>query len=231
MATLIDKTIFAIKILNDYFFPITPNLKLASTITLGNSGASFTVDPKNLNEKSVIYSIGTGTDISFDLALIEKYYSTIYAFDPTPKSVDWIRQQKIPKQFIFEDIGVADYDGRADFFPPENPDYVSHTLITGVRKNADSVSVKVERLSTIMKRHNHEKIDLLKMDIEGAEYGVIDNLIKDKLNIKQIVVEFHHRFKGFKIFETRHAVLKLKNAGYELFAVSPSGEEFSFVKN
>lgn len=230
MLNLVDKIIFATKIINDYLFPITPNIELSSAITLGNTGASFTIDPENLNKKSIIYSFGVGFDISFDISLIERYNSTIYAFDPTPKSEDWIKQQKLPKQFIFEGIGIADYDGEANFFPPENPNHISHTLINGTRKNKDSFSVRVEQLTTIMKKHGHEKIDLLKMDIEGAEYRVIDNLIKNKLSIDQIVVEFHHRFKGFRILETKHAVQKLKNAGYELFAVSPNGEEFSFIK-
>ncbi|PIX57090.1 MAG: FkbM family methyltransferase [Candidatus Yonathbacteria bacterium CG_4_10_14_3_um_filter_43_12] len=230
MTGLIDKIIFAVKILNDYFFPITPDVLIPSAITLGNSGASFTIAPNQINKESIIYSFGVGFDISFDLALIEKYDSTIYAFDPTPRSADWINQQKLPKQFIFEDIGVAAHDGLVEFFPPENPDYISHTIVSGTRTKADSFSVKVEQLSTIMKRLHHDKIDLLKMDIEGAEYVVIDDLLRENLSIRQIVVEFHHRFKGFKILETRHAVKKLRNAGYKLFSVSTNNEEFSFIK-
>jgi len=34
---------------------------------------------------AVVYSLGIGEDISFDLALIEKYGARVHAFDPTPK--------------------------------------------------------------------------------------------------------------------------------------------------
>jgi len=34
------------------------------------------------------------------------------------------------------------------------------------------------------------------MDIEGAEYEVIDDLIASGIRPKQILVEFHHRFKN-----------------------------------
>lgn len=231
MSRLTDKTIFIIKFLHDYFFPITPDTDVASATTLGNYGASFTIDPRGLDQNSVVYSFGVGFDISFDLALIENYGSKVYAFDPTPKSVDWLKKQKTPQEFVFSNIGIADYDGQAEFFPPENPEHVSHTMVHGIRAKEMSLSVKVERLSTIMKRYGHKKIDLLKMDIEGAEYGVIDDIIKEKLSVHQIVVEFHHRFRGFGILQTRQAVKKLKDDGYKLFSVSTNGEEFSFVKD
>jgi len=102
-------------------------------------------------------------------------------------------------------------------------------MMLGIKNKKESIFVKVESLSTIMQRLGHKEIDLLKMDIEGAEYKVIDDLIKDKLPIRQIAVEFHHRFREFGILKTRQYVKKLRNTGFRLFYVSPSGEEFSFT--
>ena len=230
MNRIINKIIFAIKYLYDSFFPIQRDFNLDSAVALGNHGASFTIG-RRFDSDSIVYSFGVGFDISFDLALIEKYGLTVYAFDPTPGSVAWLKKQKLPRQFIFSDIGVADYDGQAEFFPPENPDHISHTMISGMKNKKESLFMKVESLSTIMQRLDHKEIDLLKMDIEGAEYKVIDDLIKDKLPIRQIAVEFHHRFREFGILKTRQYVKKLRNAGYKLFYVSLSGEELSFIKD
>jgi hypothetical protein len=41
---------------------------------------------------------------------------------------------------------------------------------------------------------SHQKIDILKMDIEGAEYSALKNMMNSGINISQICVEFHHRF-------------------------------------
>jgi Methyltransferase FkbM domain len=76
----------------------------------------------------------------------------------------------------------------------------------------------------------HAHIDLLKMDIEGAEYAVIDDLVDSNIRPAQILVEFHHRMPGIGPERTRHAVLQLRRAGFGLFAVSPSGEEYSFIR-
>ena len=52
------------------------------------------------------------------------------------------------------------------------------------------IEVGVKRLSQIMKEYSHQKIDLLKIDIEGAEYKVIDSIIEDSVDIRVICVEF-----------------------------------------
>ena len=71
--------------------------------------------------------------------------------------------------------------------------------------------------------------DLLKMDIEGFEYGVIDDVLAGPLRPAQWAIEFHHRMMHFDPDQTRRAVGQLEAAGYRLFAVSNVGHEYSFV--
>ena len=199
-------------------------------ITFGNSGANFTIASNQLNTSSVVYSFGVGTDISFDLSLIEKYNLTVFAFDPTPKSIAWIKSQQLPKEFILNEYGLAHYDGTAQFTPPDNPNHVSHSIIESPSKKPNAFSVEVRTLSTIMKELGHDHIDVLKMDIEGAEYDVIENILNAKLNIKQWLIEFHHRFESIGVQKTKNAISLLNQNGYKIFDVSDTGEEFSFIK-
>jgi FkbM family methyltransferase len=196
---------------------------------LGNKGASWTIHPDDLSDKSIVYSFGVGEDISFDLALIEKFGITIHAFDPTPKSIGWVKSQQLPKQFVLHEIGLAAYDGVANFALPENPDHVSATIL---HKSSTSnfFNAEVRRLKTITSELSHSSIDILKMDIEGAEYDVLDDFISSDIEIKQLLVEFHHRFDGIGIRKSQEAIQKLRKAGYAIFSVSPNGEEFSFMK-
>src|SRR5690349_12987182 len=59
---------------------------------LGAENASWVISPDYLSPHSVVYSLGVGNEIRFDLLLIEKFSVDVYAFDPTPESVAWINE-------------------------------------------------------------------------------------------------------------------------------------------
>ncbi len=94
-------------------------------------------------------------------------------------------------------------------------------------KNA--IQVPVFRLQTILQRLNHRRLDILKMDVEGAEYQVIQQLCESDFEIGQLLVEFHHRFAAVGWQQTQTAVHALQQKGFKTFFVSPTVEEFSFL--
>ena len=139
-----------------------------SKVSLGNEGACWCVSPEGISESSVVYSVGVGEDISFDLDLIQRYRLRVHAFDPTPRSIGWVQSQVLPEEFVFHSYGVAGFDGTCLFSPASDPAYVSHTLLP--RSTPwPAVELPVYRLATIMKMLGNTAIDVLKMDIEGAE--------------------------------------------------------------
>lgn len=197
---------------------------------LGAENACFTIHAESLNNDSVIYSFGVGTDISFDLALMQKFHCKVHAFDPTPKSIKWVKEKGTPKNFIFHPFGLAGKSGKLDLYLPENENHVSGSLLSDMLSSHSKTTVDVYDLPSVMKSLGHQRIDILKMDIEGSEYEVIQNIIENQLDIKQILVEFHHRFKNIGIKKTKSAICVLNEAGYRIFDISPSGEEFSFIR-
>ena len=195
----------------------------------GSDFGGWSVATEILTKDSVIYSVGVGEDISFDLALIDRFGVTIYAFDPTPRSIEWVRRQSLPDGFVLCKYGLADLDGEVVFNPPENPEHISHTILDRPAVNEKGIIVPVKKLETIMKDLGHNRIDVLKMDIEGAEYQVIQDLSQSNIRPSQILVEFHHRFLDVGLEKTRAAITQLNDMGYCLFSVSDSGEEFGFI--
>ena len=155
----------------------------------------------------------------------------IYAFDPTPKSIEWVKRQNLPKQFVLKEYGLADFDGKAKFHPPENPDYISATMLERPLTENEAYKAEVKSLKTIMKELGHKEIDMLKMDIEGGEYTVIENIIKSGIKPVQLLIEFHHRFKNVGVEQTISTVNKLRKYGYSVFHVSKTGEEISFMRD
>jgi hypothetical protein len=81
-----------------------------------------------------------------------------------------------------------------------------------------------------MKRLGHSKIDLLKINIEGSEYAVIKDMLFSNVPVRQIPVEFHHRFPGVPLSQTEHAVRALIEHGYKIFHISQTGKEYSFLR-
>jgi len=196
----------------------------------GSESSAWRVDPRDLCAESIVYSLGIGTEISFDLSLIATYGVTVHAFDPTPGAIEYIQQQRqLPSRYQWHAVGVGRYDGAARFFPPANPAHISHSLLHRAVAGGTAIQVELRRLSTIMRDLEHTRLDVLKMDIEGAEYDVLDDILEQRLAIRQILVEFHHRFPEVGLDSTRRAVTKLNAAGYRIFFVSDSGEEYSFV--
>lgn len=194
---------------------------------VGGQNASWMIFPDSLSASSIVYSLGVGDEIQFDLALIERFAVNVFAFDPTPESIAWITVQKLPEQFHFMDYGVMDCDGTAEF---QQFDGVQFSTGIAASQNSRIVELKVFRLATIMKNLNHTRIDLLKINIEGGEYAVLADLVASNIDVRQIVVEFHHRLPGYSLQQTKQAVRGLNNAGYRIFHISDMDKEYSFIK-
>jgi hypothetical protein len=129
------------------------------------------------------------------------------------------------------DYGVAHYDGSASFLPPSVPAHVSYRMEGQKSADGDAVEGTVHRLETIAKMLGHRRVDIVKLDVEGAEYGVIEDLRQTDLEIGQLLVEFHHRHPEIGAQRTRHAIELLNEQGFLIFNVSDSGEEYSFLSN
>jgi FkbM family methyltransferase len=202
---------------------ISPKITLrCPKLYLGEGQGRWCVNPVGL-ESAIVFSIGVGTNISFDLELIERFNCIVWAFDPTPISKQWIAKQNVPENFHFVPFGSASYDGTQAFAkPPKN----RVTFVPGY-ESPERIDLPVKNLRSLMDFVGAKPL-LLKIDIEGGEYAVIDQLIE--CCASQLLIEFHHWMKGCSIDQTQKALEKLSNAGWRLFNVSSSGQEYSFMR-
>jgi hypothetical protein len=80
----------------------------------------------------------------------------------------------------------------------------------------------------MMERFNHRHVDLVKMDIEGFEYEVIEEMILSHTKPQCLLVEFHHLIYGIGVERTYETVQRLVSEGYRIFWISPLGREYGF---
>ena len=188
---------------------------------IGNKeyGGWFT-ETNGLGNDSIVYSLGVGEDISWDRAVIEKFGCSVFAFDPTPRVAQWVASQTLPKKFLFTPVGVAACDGVISFESKVGKLDISVSKRFG--SAATMIELPVKRLRTLMQERGHKHIDVLKMDIESAEYEVIPDILD--LDVRQILVETHQRFftgwKGLRklygMYITKRLFRMMRRAGFEI---------------
>jgi len=211
--------------------PGRPDLRVP-IVRLGSDYGGFPLWAAGLEPASVVYSVGVGEDASFDRALLERFGPLgveLHAFDPTPRSIAWVAGQTWPAGFHFHPVGVAARDGRARFYAPEDPAWVSHSLLPRPGAPVAALEVEVRRVATLARERGHARLALLKLDVEGAEYEVLEDLLAHGPPVDQLLVEFHHRMPGVGLARTRRAIAALRRAGFALVSISPSFEEWAFV--
>lgn len=125
----------------------------------------------------------------------------VYAFEPSRNSFNvlqrHIEMNKL-ENVISENYGVLKNSGSATLFVDEsfaigNSMFSNDSLLS--RESVETIS-----LPDILNKYKIRKIDLLKLDCEGAEFEIILNLSKDDLaKIVKIAAEIHYNIGNYHI--------------------------------
>ncbi len=189
--------------------------------------------PQYINQQSVIYSLGVGDSIEFDVGIIKHHGCKVHAFDPTPYAVEWIASQNIPSELQFHPWAVSGKDGNLRMIQRTNKrGQKSEVMWTEAPSGseADVIEVPVYSIPSIMKRLSHSFISLMKIDVEGAEYEIIDSILNNGVLPEQILIEFHHRFSNKNKKMTQNSLKDLQRFGYKIFSISETGREIGLIR-
>ncbi len=198
----------------------------------GTDYGGWSVPAGCVKEDSVVYSFGIGEDASWDLGLIAARGCTVQGFDPTPKSLAWAKANITESRMIIHPLALSHENGSIDLWLPANPDHVSASCRPSKNHSEVKLSVDAKTVAAIMEEFGHDHVDVLKMDIEGAEYPVIEGMIGDGSidRIGVLLIEFHHWMPAFSLQDTKEALKKLEDSGFLPAWVSPSGHEVLFAR-
>ena len=223
--------------------------------SFGTAYGGWTIPINFLNANSVVYLVGAGEDISFDVSIARKYKCRVNIFDPTPrarthfeklasyvssggdfpfaehlKAFYSIHAEEF-KKLHFHPYGIWHINDSLRFYAPKNSQHVSHSLLN-LQKTQQYFDAQVKDLLTIMRELEHQKIDLLKIDIEGAEYEVLKSILSNKIRISIICCEYDehfYRLDGKYLDRIRDSVDSLQKSGYVVID-QDSQCNFTFVR-
>jgi len=194
----------------------------------------YNLNPWTNGEYNIVNKLANSWDIVFDAGAFKGEWSQyvmnksksslqIFMFEPSPANYKYLRKKfpdksnvhlynyalsnsNITSPFYFE----SDLSGsNALYDHPQNEDF-------------EQTEVKCVKLDDFIKRKKIQKIDFLKMDIEGAEVpaiqGCIETLQKGKIKFLQIEYNKTWMTAGCKLLEVFNL---LKDTDMEIFRIAP----------
>ena len=146
----------------------------------------------DLTEDSIVFDVG-GYAGDWAEKIYNKYKCTIYVFEPVKEFYDNIvkRFKGNDKIKVFH-IGLGDKTYTTDIKLTE--DLVGTSVYRETNITGKIETVKIVDIIEFMKEHKLKTIDLLKLNIEGEEFPLLEHLIKNnKLkSFNNLKIQFHN---------------------------------------
>jgi FkbM family methyltransferase len=207
---------------------VTPMWRLER---LGSLYGGWTIPVEIFDRSSICYCIGAGEDITFDLELIRRFGSQIFSYDPTPRAATHVQSLAANLgQYHFFPVGIWDENRIMRFYAPSNSAHVSHSIVN-LQATDNYFEAQCTVLSTAFRENGHSYADLVKLDVEGAEYQILRSIIRDNLHIRVLCIEFdelHHPLDADYKSRIRKMIEELLEFGYQLIRVE--GSNYTFIK-
>lgn len=221
-------TLFKVALGHEPFYWLTPRPEV---VEYGSRDCEWAIDASRLGADTVVASFGLGEDVTFETALIQAHGCSVHGFDPTPRAVQHVNQHVHDARFCAVACALSDHDGTLTMWFP--PDQVNASSVARYAPGeVDALEVPCLTLQSVRERHGLARIDVLKMDIEGAEYAVIDQAVATGglADVDQLLVEFHHFLPGLSPQHTRKAIAQLQQAGLHMAWIGRTNHEYLFTR-
>lgn len=150
---------------------------------LGSSYGGYWVPTALLAEDWLCVSGGVGEDTTFDDELLARAGCTIVAADPTDRAAAHVAARPDDPQgtFAFVPVGLWSEDTIVEFYPPKDPAHVSYSAVN-LQDTDEAVRFPALSLPSLLEEAGQdpspERLDLLKLDIEGSEHRVVADALE-----------------------------------------------------
>lgn len=182
------------------------------------------------NKEYVIFDIG-----SRDCLQSIEFYNNfpnakIYAFECNPNTLDICRKniKDYTDRITLIEGAICDYNGKIKFYPINqektittwkdgNPGasslFKSNGLCTIEHYVQDEIYINCHRLDTIMEKYGIDKVDIIWMDLQGAELLALKSLGNKLKDVKYVYTEVSHKeiYTGQVMFNELHNYILSNN--------------------
>lgn len=172
-----------------------------------------------MNDNSIILDLGSHNG-EFAKIISEEHNCMCYAVEAHPLYFEKIQENDRVKKYNY---AISGNNGEIFLYLSQNPE--AHSILKSEFDNQQKIKITSITLENFIDQVKIKNIDILKIDIEGAEIALFDSTQSSIIKgIKQITVEFHDFIESFKLKRDVERVIKyLKQLGFYCINFSPHG--------
>jgi FkbM family methyltransferase len=207
-------------------------------VRLGTRYGGWWLDAKCLGQNPLLVDAGLGEDISFSVAFTGRFAGArVCGIEPNPRSLTYCRthrpeQMEILERALWVNSGdiLTFHLPRPEELLPKGADGVSGSLLDShdYVHGGEQMHVETIDFRSVLSHCGATGCDVLKLDIEGAEYELLKALCSsgDIKMAGQVLIEFHHGVTHHTLDETHAAVQMLGECGFKL--IHTEGRNYIF---
>jgi len=210
---------------------------------IGSDWGGLYVDLNLIEQDSTVISAGLGSDVSFDVAVMELKNCTVVGIDPTQTARDTVFETADENPLFAKKFR---YVQRALLDVSDEEITLGGPAVTFISPHGECA--RTVCLEDVYNKIDRENVSFLKLDIEAAEYPVLKQF-KPLPSMSQIGISFHHWLNGptdqypnpgatcpYTLSDTVECIKKIKNLGYKLVHVDNADparyfQEVLFIRN
>ena len=172
----------------------------------------------DLNKDSVVFDLG-GYKGEFAENIYNKYKPNIYIFEPVKSFYSIIKKKfKTIEKVKPYPYGLAGADKELQISLTDDGSSVF------IKESKKTETIQLKSFVEFVKNNNINTIDLIKINIEGGEYEVLESLLEENMitRFKNIQVQFHD-------FIIENATERMENIQKQLAKTHKITYQFNFV--
>ena len=213
--------------------------KKGLALSISHYGTYEELESKIMEEKiemgNIVVDVGANIGLhTLNMARIVGNTGQVFAFEPDPSNFEILKKNvKINnyKNIILEQKAVGDKHGRTTLYQSDHPG--KHRIFPQTEQAKSQVQVELTNLDNYFDSDMIDKINFIKIDVEGLEFSVLKgmkNILKNSKKIK-ILFEFMPENTMEAGFTPIELLNYLTSNDFKLYCIDDKTKKLLYVSN